>query len=214
MHVKKIETRHRNYIALEGMDGAGKSDLMKVIRDFLSQNNVEYVDVREPGGTPLAEKLRAHLKDKNSEPISDFSEFLIFSAARMQLLENVVQPALHAGKLVLSDRCFVSTEANQGIDMHAINDAMSGKLLPVMPGLIIYLSIDLQTSLSRVGNRGKGQDRFEQKGAAVYELARSRYEDYCERNGSVCVIIDAKRPFHEVKESVLAALEAYLFRND
>ena len=103
------------FIVIEGLEGAGKSTAMQTVVDTLKSLGVnDVVFTREPGGTPLAEKLRHLIKHEIEEPVTDKAELLMLYAARIQLVENVIKPALAAGKIVLGDRHDMSSQAYQG----------------------------------------------------------------------------------------------------
>ena len=103
------------FIVIEGLEGAGKSTAMQTVVDTLKSLGVnDIVFTREPGGTPLAEKLRHLIKYETEEPVTDKAELLMLYAARIQLVENVIKPALAEGKIVLGDRHDMSSQAYQG----------------------------------------------------------------------------------------------------
>lgn len=190
-----------NYIAIEGLDGAGKSTAMKAVRDFFSGR--EFEDVWEPGGTPLAELIRDLLKmDLGEEKIDEVTEGYLFFAARNQLLINKVIPALEKGKLVLSDRCYLSSIAYQD------NDTVKrlSQELQVKPDFIIYLDIDPKVGLERAKGREE-LDRIEKKGLGFYNKSRANYVAYAEKHDYV-EMVDAHGTIEEVYAAVYAVLES------
>lgn len=189
------------YIAIEGLDGAGKSTAAKAIRDFFKDE--EIVDIREPGGTVLAEKMRGLVKDEyEGEEVHVDTEAYLFYGARNQLLTQIVIPNLKVGKFVLSDRCNLSSEAYQG----------ESELVPVLsnriaikPELIIYLDISPAIGLERA--RGREElDRIEKKGLDFYDAVRARYQAFAAEREEI-ESVDAHGTIEEVYDAVTAVLQ-------
>lgn len=105
-----------NFIVIEGLEGAGKSTAIQTVLDTLNKSGIhDIVNTREPGGTPLAEKMRALVKEEQEgEELQDMTELLLLYAARVQLVENVIKPALANGQWVVGDRHDMSSQAYQG----------------------------------------------------------------------------------------------------
>lgn len=156
------------FIVIEGLEGAGKTTARQVIVDTLRENGItDLVYTREPGGTPLAEKLRTLIKDGiDGETVTDKAEVLMLYAARIQLVDNVIKPALARGQWVIGDRHDLSSQAYQGggrgIDrklMESLRDTVLGDFYP---DFTLYLDLPPETGLARARSRGE-LDRIEQE---------------------------------------------------
>lgn len=158
------------YIVIEGLEGAGKTTARNVVVDTLKSLGVaDMVFTREPGGTQLAEKLRSlvlDIKSVGDEVITDKAEVLMFYAARVQLVETVIKPALAEGKWVIGDRHDLSTQAYQGggrgIDQTMLATLRDAVLGDFRPDLTLYLDVTPEVGLKRARARGE-LDRIEQE---------------------------------------------------
>lgn len=166
------------FIVVEGPEGAGKSTLVAALAGRMRQAGVDPVVVREPGGTPAAESLRRELLDpaRQWEPAA---ELLYFATARADLLHHLVRPALAAGRVVLSDRFDLSTEAYQiggrGLEaatVHLVNRAATGGL---RPALTLVLDVAAGLGPARQRAAGKKPDRLEREEAAFHQRVRAYY---------------------------------------
>ena len=165
------------FITLDGIDGSGKTTQLNVIKEWFNAKKLPVVFTREPGGTPLGEKLRELLLDPNSN-ISLRTETLLMFAARQQHLEDVILPALRQGIHVVSDRFTDATFAYQGggrglslLDIAQLEQWVQGD---IRPNLTIILDVPLEVSMQRIeGSRQK--DRFEQEQAAFFQRVRQVY---------------------------------------
>ena len=147
------------FIVIEGLEGAGKSTAIQTVVDTLKSLGVnDIVFTREPGGTPLAEKLRHLIKHETEEPVTNKAELLMLYAARVQLVENVIKPALAAGKIVLGDRHDMSSQAYQGggrqFDQTLMANLKNMVLGDFEPDFVLYLDIDPAEGLARARGRG------------------------------------------------------------
>lgn len=205
------------FIVIEGLEGAGKSTAFQAVKDCLHALGVqEIVATREPGGTPLAEKLRQLIKHETEEPVTDKAELLMLYAARIQLVDNVIKPALAAGKWVLGDRHDMSSQAYQGggrgLDaqfMHTLKTAVLGDF---EPDLTLYLDIDPAVGLARA--RGRGElDRIEQAGLEFFHRTRARYLDLVTNNPKA-IIINAEQSIEQVRADIEQAVKNWWKRNE
>jgi dTMP kinase len=192
------------FVTFEGIDRSGKTSQAGLLAEALGD---EAVLVREPGGTPAAERIRELVKDPERS-LSPIAETLLFGAARADLIDQVIAPALAAGKVVISDRYIDSTVAYQGgarglgIDrVEQLNDWIAGGL---WPDLTFLLEVDLDAARKRRGE----PDRFENEGESLQRAVAAAYEELAERHPERYVRIDARRPKHEVHEQVLAEVRA------
>ncbi|MEF2521654.1 dTMP kinase [Vibrio mimicus] len=204
------------FIVIEGLEGAGKSTAIQVVVDTLHQHGIDQITrTREPGGTALAEKLRALVKeDHPGEVLQDITELLLVYAARVQLVENVIKPALADGVWVVGDRHDMSSQAYQGggrqIAPSTMKNLKQTALGDFKPDLTLYLDIDPKLGLERA--RGRGElDRIEKMDISFFERARQRYLELAESDESV-VLIDAAQSIEQVSKDIRTALEYWLRR--
>lgn len=201
------------FITFEGTEGAGKSTLIKEVESWLKQKGIDPVSVREPGGTILAEKMRAILKTPClQEKLCDKSELLLMYAARVQLVETLIKPALKQGKCVICDRHDLSTVAYQGggrgLPMDEIEAVRKVALGDFKPSLTLLLDIDPKLGMQRARSRG-ALDRFELEQISFFERVRSAYLEAAKHLDYIKVI-DASQSIEQVKSDAIAALEALL----
>lgn len=201
------------FIVIEGLEGAGKTTAHQVILRELEQAGIkDIVMTREPGGTPLAEKLRHLIKHESKEPVTDKAELLMLYAARVQLVENVIKPALAEGKWVLGDRHDMSSQAYQGggrkLDRKLLETLKESVLGTFEPDLTIYLDLDPVIGLERA--RGRGElDRIEQQSLDFFYRTRERYLELTQNNDKA-VIINAEQPIEKVTTDIQQAIRNWL----
>ena len=200
-------------IVVEGLEGAGKSTAIKTIEQTLQAKVPHWIRTREPGGTALGEAVRQIVKGDNSaEPIDARAELLLFYAARVQLLQQVILPALARGAWVLADRFELSTFAYQGggrhIDEGMIQHLSQFCVADFKPDLILFLDINPQKGLQRARQRGQ-YDRIEQEALPFFADVYQSYHRHIRMLNNV-VIIDAEQPLPVVQRRIAAALEAFM----
>lgn len=203
-----------NFIVIEGLEGAGKSTAIKTVLKTLNEAGIQdIVNTREPGGTPLAEKMRALVKDEHEgEELQDMTELLLLYAARVQLVENVIKPALAKGQWVVGDRHDMSSQAYQGggrqMDASLMKNLRETTLGDFKPALTLYMDIDPKIGLERA--RGRGElDRIEKMDISFFERTRERYLDIAKHDPSV-VVINAEQTIDKVSQDIQAALNEWL----
>lgn len=198
------------FIVIEGLEGAGKTTAISTVRQWLEARGHCVVQTREPGGTPLAEQIRTLVKSVQSEQVAPETELLLMYAARVQLLSQVIRPALLRGDWVLADRHDMSSRAYQGggrmIDTRLIDSIRQAVLGQTTPDFTLYLDIDPVIGLERARVRGE-LDRIEQEQLAFFQRTRARYLEIANTEPNIA-IIDASRTVAEVQQQILAALEA------
>ena len=196
------------YIVIEGLEGAGKTTARDLVVETLKTLGVdEMVFTREPGGTQLAEKLRSlvlNIKSVGDEVITDKAEVLMFYAARVQLVDTVIKPALAEGKWVIGDRHDLSTQAYQGggrgIDRGMLATLRDAVLGDFRPDLTLYLDVTPEVGLKRARARGE-LDRIEQESLDFFNRTRARYLELAAQDSSIRTI-DATQSLDEVTRAI------------
>ncbi|MCW8344912.1 dTMP kinase [Vibrio sp. ZSDZ65] len=202
------------FIVIEGLEGAGKSTAIQTLRSELERSGIERItNTREPGGTALAEKMRALVKEEHAdEALQDRSELLLMYAARIQLVETVIKPALAQGTWVIGDRHDMSSQAYQGggrqIDESVMSSLKQIAIGDFKPDFTLYLDIDPKLGLERA--RGRGElDRIEKMDLSFFERTRASYLKIAESDDSVA-IIDASQSIEGVQKSIQTAVQMWL----
>ncbi|MDY6216449.1 dTMP kinase [Actinobacillus porcinus] len=201
------------FIVLEGLEGAGKTTALNtVVAQLKALGITDFVFTREPGGTPLAEKLRHLIKYETEEPVTDKAELLMLYAARIQLIENVIKPAIAQGKWVIGDRHDLSSQAYQGggrqLDQGFMQMLKDGVLGDFEPDFTLYLDIDPALGLARA--RGRGElDRIEQSGLDFFKRTRDRYLALVKDNPKA-VIINAGQDLEKVTADIQHAVQEFV----
>ncbi len=200
-------------ITLEGGEGVGKSTNLAFLAERLRATGREVVLTREPGGTPLAEELRALLLAPRAEPVEPLTELLTFFAARAQHWQQLIVPALQRGAWVLCDRFIDATYAYQGggrgRSLETIALLQQLVLGDSLPGLTLLLDVPVATGLARAAARSAA-DRFEQEQTAFFERMRSAYLARAEADPQRIRVIDAGQPLAQVQDDLAAVLATYL----
>ncbi|MFS1563474.1 MAG: dTMP kinase [Candidatus Arsenophonus phytopathogenicus] len=202
------------YIVIEGLEGAGKTTAIKTVVETLAKVGITEIDfTREPGGTPLAEKLRQLIKHGIAEEkVTDKAELLMLYAARIQLIENVIKPALAKGRWVIGDRHDLSSQAYQGGGR-----GLSAELMQVLrntvldnfrPDLTLYLDIDPILGLQRARDRGE-LDRIEKESLDFFKRTRQRYLELAAEDDTI-ITIDANKSLDEVQKTIRQTLSNWL----
>jgi dTMP kinase len=201
------------FITIEGGEGAGKSTMMDRLAGWLENRSHRVVRTREPGGTALAEKIRAILLDDQHAEISGLSELLLMFASRAQHLEELIRPALARGDTVLCDRFTDATWAYQGggrqmsVDwITALENMVHGEL---QPDLTLLLDLPVEQGLKRASRRGEA-DRIEQESLVFFERVRQAYLARAETMNDRFEVIDASRDIDQVWAQIESILERRL----
>ncbi len=166
------------FVTLEGVDGAGKSTQVAMLVERLRAAGFEVVQLREPGGTAISEKIRALLLDPSNAEMSPECELMLFEASRAQLVREVIEPALERGAVVVCDRFYDSTHAYQaggrGFDDAVVRRANELGSCGLVPDLTLVLDMDPAEAFARAGQRGE-HDRMEAEGLAFQQRVRADY---------------------------------------
>lgn len=199
------------FIVIEGLDGSGKSTAVQYVVDLLNQHGIKNViTTREPGGTPLAEKLRQIIKSEQDLNVK--AELLMLYASRVQLVENLIQPALNQGVWVVGDRHDWSSLAYQGggrgIDLGLIQSLRRMVLGDFKADFTMYLDIEPRLGVQRATGRSD-LDRFERQELDFFERSRAQYLDLV-KNSDKAVCINANLDLPQVHRQIKSALETFL----
>lgn len=198
------------FITLEGGEGVGKSTNLIFIQQLLEQYGLTVVVTREPGGTPLAEKIRQLLLDNSDEMVSEHAELLLMFAARAQHIQHVIQPALNQGCWVLCDRFTDATYAYQGggrqMDLATIEWLENKVQGTLRPDITLLLDASIEVGMDRAKKRGE-LDRFESEKRAFFERVRATYLQRAEQNSKVIKIINAAQTLENVQAEITVVIE-------
>ena len=198
------------FITLEGGEGAGKSTQQARIVAWLQAHGREVVETREPGGTEVSEQIRQVLLDTRNAGLDSRAELLLMFAARAQLLQQVIRPALTAGKVVVSDRFTDASYAYQGggRQMGAETVAVLEKFVhhDLQPDLTLLFDVTIEQGMQRVAGRGAA-DRFEIESSGFFERVRRTYLERAEKSPERFRIIDAGQSQGQVWQQVQSILE-------
>lgn len=201
------------FLSFEGIDGSGKSTQARMLADRLRNDGVDVVHTREPGGSPGAEEIRALVLQGDPDRWSAETEILLFTAARRDHLERTIQPALHAGKVVICDRFADSTRMYQGLsrgNLRAKVDALHDLMIGVEPDLTLLIDMDPALGLSRAKARNTIEERFEDFGASLQEAMRAGFLALATEYADRFRVIDGARDADSVAEDVWAAVNPHL----
>jgi dTMP kinase len=209
------------FISFEGGDGSGKSTQLRLLADYLSSQGRACLCTREPGGTNLGRMIRKVLLEVRDESISSQTELFLYLADRAQHIQEVVQPALAGGKIVLCDRFTDSTLAYQGYgrgaDLRLLREMnfMAGG--GIIPDLTFLLDCPVDLALSRTARRIQAQrstesreDRFESEDVGFHERVRRGFKELARAEPERIRVLDASRSIQEVHEQIRAIVESKL----
>jgi dTMP kinase len=200
------------FLTLEGIEGAGKSTIAKFVLAYLARRQIPGRLTREPGGTPLAERIRQLVLERGAERLSPVTETLLMFAARDLHLEHVIRPALARGEWVLCDRFTDATRAYQGsgrgVDRELIESLAAAVHGGLAPDCTLLLDIPVSVGLARARGRAAGDaDRFEGETQAFFEKVRAGYLELARRDPARFHVIDAAAPLEAVEARVEAILQ-------
>jgi dTMP kinase len=189
------------FVTFEGLDGSGKTTQAALLAESLREDGVEVVATREPGGTPLGERIRDLVL--HGDHVAPWAEAALYAASRAQHVDEVIRPALDRGATVVCDRYVDSSVAYQGVgrglgldEVLALNLVVVGGLLP---DRTVLVEIDPETAAERVGSSG---DRIERDGIALWRRVADAYRALAEGDPERYVVVDGRRPIAEVAEEI------------
>jgi len=193
------------FITFEGCEGSGKSTQIRLMADFLRARGAEVIITREPGGTPLAERIRGLLMETSGETIAPLTELFLYEAARAQHVQQVVLPALQHGAIVLCDRFYDSTTVYQGVG-RKLDPATVGLLNRLAAGAVrpmhtYVFDLPAAEGLRRAWERGS-DDRMMQEAVTFHEAGREGFLALAQEEGDRITIVDASRPIEIIQEEL------------
>jgi len=204
------------FITIEGVEGVGKTTNLEFIGNYLRKRDITLLVTREPGGTPLAERIRALLLDRREEKVEAMTELLLMFAARAQHVNKVIKPALARGEWVLCDRFIDSSFAYQGggreIPEEQIEQLEQLVLGQFRPDLTIILDLPVEQGLQRAEKRS-AKDRFEQEERLFFSRVRQVFLQRAKRYPHRCRIVDTASDLDEVQNSLAKILDEYILND-
>jgi dTMP kinase len=205
------------FFVFEGIDGAGKSTQVALLAASLEARGYEVTRVRDPGGTPLSDRIRALLLDPEN-PVAPSTELCLYAAARAQLVHEVIRPALEAGRVVISDRFTWSTRAYQGagrgLDVGHIDAVAEVACGPITPAHVFVLDLVSDAREARMTARaGTARDRLERENGAFFERVRQGFLNQAAAQPEHGTVLDATRPPDELHAEILHIVLGKLARS-
>jgi dTMP kinase len=201
----------RGFFSLEGVDGSGKSTQLSLLASWFKEHGREVLTVREPGGTPVSDQIRALLLSPSNH-IAPAAELLLFSAARAQLVAQVIAPALQAGKIVLADRFGWSTMAYQGygrgMDRDRIRELFAIACGDVWPAHSFLLDLPVSAMRARLESGGRPADRMESESVSFFGKVRDGYLSIAREHADRFTVIDAAQAPEAVHQAIVSKLSA------
>jgi dTMP kinase len=201
------------FITVEGIEGVGKSTHVGVLRAAIEQRGIKVLTSREPGGTPLAEKIRDLLVEHGNEAMPDIAELLLMFASRAVHVQNVIRPALTAGTWVICDRFTDASRAYQGGGRGFSQDDINRLAAWVHPGLqpdlTVLLDAPVATGMSRAGQRSS-PDRIEAERSDFFARVRACYLELAAAEPKRFAVIDASASLDAVRHDVMAVIKRML----
>ncbi len=201
------------FITFEGIDGSGKSTQARLLYQALSEAGRDVILTREPGGSPGAEEIRSLVLEGDPDRWSAETEILLFTAARRDHLERVINPALNKGQIVICDRFADSTRMYQGLsrgDLRGLVDELHTLMIGREPDLTILIDMDPSLGLNRALSRQGTEERFEDFGADLQERMRAGFLALADEFADRFQVIDGARDIEMVANDVHAVVEARL----
>ncbi|MFC2075254.1 dTMP kinase [Bdellovibrionota bacterium] len=192
------------FITFEGVEGSGKSTQIRILTQFLEGQGFEVVLTREPGGTPISDKIRDLLLDVENKEMKPTTELLLYAASRSQHVEEKILPALKQGKVVICDRFADSTVAYQGfargIDRKLIDQCILLATGGVKPDLTFVLDMPVEIGRERASRRGV--DRMEQEEVEFHEKVRGAFLEIAKEEPERVIVVDADCSIDELSEKL------------
>lgn len=198
------------FITMEGPDGSGKTTQIQLLRDYLSGKGYDIIVCREPGGTKISEAIRQVILNKEFTEMGNMTELLLYAAARAQLMEEVIRPALKEHKIVICDRFVESSAVYQGIArgmgvdlIYEVNQYAIGDTLP---DLTVMIDIDAETGISRKKQQAE-LDRMERETIDFHKKVVLGYREIAGKYPERMLRIDGRASIQEIHEQITAAVD-------
>ena len=202
------------FITFEGIDASGKSTQAELLHEFLSKKGVSAIRLRDPGATPISESIRHILLDNKNTAMSPWTELLLYEAARSQMVDESIRPALESGTIVICDRFYDSTTAYQGyargLDLDVVHRANSIGSVGLVPDLTFYVDVDPKIAAERKVKLGKAADRMEAEGLAFQEKVRHGFRELQKTDPERVKLIDGHREIKEIQNDIQKIVTALL----
>ncbi len=203
------------FITFEGPDGAGKSTIIKLVHEKLLQDGFNIVLTREPGGTPIAEKIRDIILDNSNQALDARTEALLYAASRRQHLVEKIWPALKEGKIVLCDRFLDSSLSYQGGGRNlGVENVLNINLFATentYPDLTLFFDVSPEVGLARVSkDKKRVADRLDNENENFHDKVYKTFKEIIEQNKNRIVVIDASKSIDEVVETTYKIIKERL----
>ena len=202
------------FITLEGGEGTGKSTQIKLLSAWLTEEGIDHVCTREPGGAPGAEEIRTMVLTGEVDRWTPMTEVLLYTASRSDHVERVIVPSIESGKWVLCDRFADSSVAYQGagrgVGVQRVKDLQNLVLDDLKPDLTLILDIPIEVGLdramSREGDKAVKEDRIERMGKSLHEQSRDVFMEIAKEEPDRCVVVDANKTIEELQQGLRAII--------
>ncbi len=211
--IKSIKMKKGLFFTFEGIDGCGKSTQLRLSTEYLKTKNIPHIVTREPGGTPLAEKVREIILSPQND-IKDRAEVLLYLASRAQHVEEKIIPAMEQGKIVLCDRFQEATFAYQGFGrgflretLEVLNNFSTDGLQPTRT---FIFDVSLKCASERLKKTGKAPDRLEQNSLEFFSKVRQGFFSLAEIHSDRIHLINSEKPIDEIFEIVKKDINKYI----
>lgn len=206
------------FITFEGIDSSGKSTQCAIIAEWMrSEGRIVHL-VREPGGTDISERIRAILLDAKHTAMDDVAELYLFSAARAQLVKEMIVPALKDGEIVIADRFYDSTTAYQGygrgLDLETVRRINDLSSHGIAPDITFFLDISYEESIRRREAIDAGHDRIEQMDRRFFDVVRSGYLQLAEGQPGRFRLIDGTQPVERITQAMKEMLREWIEKHE
>jgi len=201
-------------VVFDGSNGAGKTTVINEVEKYLKTKGLDVIMTREPGGTPIGEKIRSIILDSSTPEMCDMTELMLFGAGRAQHIQEKIIPALDDGKIIISDRFDAATFSFQhyarGINIDIITKINNLALDGFKPDMNIILDLDPLEGLKRVKQRGEGLDRLEDEKLDFLDKARNGYLSQAKDQPDKFEVIDASKTKECVLQDVIMVIDSLL----
>ncbi len=204
------------FVTFEGIEGSGKTTQIQMLSNHLEERGIDHLLTREPGGTPIGDQIRGMVLNPDNTAMTPTCELLLYAAARAQHIEQVIRPALLAGRLVLCDRFKDATMAyqgfGQGVDLETIRDLNALATGGLLPDLTLVLDLEPAAGMSRIG--GRPLDAFERMDLAFHRRVREGYLEIARTEKRRVVVLRADQDEDTLAAAVAATVDDLLGRRE